>query len=133
MTKASPHPKVRATGVVYLLYLLMVISAAFFMKGLVVSGDAAATANNILAHESLFRAGFVICLIATALYLAMAALFYELFKPVNKSLSLLAAFSRSRRMRHSGMKGANVQRWEEQSVVARNGNERPVAGLRSRD
>jgi uncharacterized membrane protein YidH (DUF202 family) len=92
MTKASPRPKVRTTGVVYLLYFLTVISADFFVKGLVVSGDAAATANNILAHESLFRAGFAINLIATALYVAMTALFYELFKPVNKSLSLLAAF-----------------------------------------
>jgi len=92
MTKASPRPNVRTTGGVYLLYFLTVISADFFVKGLVVSGDAVATANNILAHESLFRAGFAINLVATALYVAMTALFYELFKPVNKSLSLLAAF-----------------------------------------
>jgi len=92
MTKALPHPKVRITGVVYLLYFLTVISADFLVKGLVVAGDAAATANNILAHESLFRTGLAINLIATALYIAMTALFYELFKPVNKSLSLLTAF-----------------------------------------
>jgi hypothetical protein len=85
-------PPVRITSIVYLLYFLTVMSAEFFMKGLVVSGDAAATANNILAHESLFRVGFAINLIATALYIAVTALFYELFKPVNRSLSLLAAF-----------------------------------------
>ncbi len=90
MTKA--RPKARITGVVYLLYFLTVISADFFVKRLIVSGDAAATANNILAHESLFRAGFAMNLVATALYIAMTALFYELFKPVNRSLSLLAAF-----------------------------------------
>jgi Domain of unknown function (DUF4386) len=90
MTKA--RPKARITGIVYLLYFLTVISADFFVKRLVVSGDAEATANNILAHESLFRAGFAINLIATALYIALTALFYELFKPVNRSLSLLAAF-----------------------------------------
>jgi hypothetical protein len=92
VTEASPHPRVRITGVVYLLYFLTVMSADFFVKGLVVSGDAAATANNILVHESLFRLGFAINLIATALYIAVTALFYELFKPVNRSLSLLAAF-----------------------------------------
>ncbi len=92
VAEASPRPKARITGVVYLLYFLTVMSADFLVKGLIVSGDAAATANNILAHESLFRVGFAINLIATALYIAVTALFYELFKPVNRSLSLLAAF-----------------------------------------
>jgi hypothetical protein len=90
--EASPRPKARITSVVYLLYFLTVMSADFLVKGLVVSGDAAATANNILAHDSLFRASFAINLIATALYIAVTALFYDLFKPVNRSLSLLAAF-----------------------------------------
>jgi hypothetical protein len=92
ISEASPRPRVRITSVVYLLYFLTVMSAEFLVKGLVVSGDAAATANNILAHESLFRVGFAINLIATALYIAVTALFYDLFKPVNRSLSLLAAF-----------------------------------------
>ncbi|MGA2424281.1 MAG: DUF4386 domain-containing protein [Terriglobales bacterium] len=92
IAEASPRPRARITGVVYLLFFLTVISAEFFVKGLVVDGDAAATANNILAHESLFRVGFAINLIATALYIAVTALFYDLFKPVNRSLSLLAAF-----------------------------------------
>ena len=90
--EASPRPRARITSVVYLLYFLTVMSADFFVKGIVVSGDAAATANNILAHQSLFRAGFAINLIATALYIAVTVLFYDLFKPVNRSLSLLAAF-----------------------------------------
>lgn len=68
------------------------MSAEFLVKGLVVAGDAAATANNILAHENLFRVGFAINLIATALYLALTALFYELFKRVGRTLALLAAF-----------------------------------------
>lgn len=88
----SPRPRARLTGVVYLLYFLTVMSAAFLVKGLVVSADAAATANNILAHESLFRMSFAINLIATALYITLTALLYELFKPVNRTLALLAAF-----------------------------------------
>src|SRR5208282_2822675 len=92
IAEASPRPRARITGVVYLLFFLTVISAEFFVKGLVVDGDAAATANNILAHESLFRVGFAINLIATACYIAVTLLFYDIFKPVNRSLSLLAAF-----------------------------------------
>ena len=67
--------------------------AIIFVGGrLFVFGDAAATATNILAHESLFQLGFAANLIQFACYVAVTGLFYDLFKPVNKSLSLLAAF-----------------------------------------
>jgi len=90
--EAPPRPKARVTGVVYLLFFVTAILGQLFVRGLVVSGDAAVTANNILAHESLFRLAFATNLIATAFYIAVTALFYELFKPVSRSLSLLAAF-----------------------------------------
>jgi hypothetical protein len=89
---ASPRPRTRITGIVYLLYFLTAVFSMLFLKGLVVDGDAASTANNILAHESFFRLGIATGLIATACYVAVTALFYELFKPVNRSFSLLAAF-----------------------------------------
>src|SRR5271165_3771066 len=92
IAETSPHPRARITGVVYLLYFLTAALAVFFIKGLVVSGDAAATANNILAHERLFRLSVAVGLIGTALYIAVTVLFYGLFKPVNKTVSLLAAF-----------------------------------------
>jgi len=87
----SPRPRARITGVVYLIYFLMAVLGEVFLRGLVVSGDAAATAN-ILAHQPLFRLGLATSLIATACYIAVTALFFDLFKPVNRSLSLLAAF-----------------------------------------
>ena len=90
--KASSRPRARLTGVVYLLYFLAAVMGEFFLKGLIVDGDAAATAHNILAHQPLFRLGLATGLIATACYIAVTALFYGLFKPVNRSLSLLAAF-----------------------------------------
>ena len=90
--QASPRPRARITGVVYAVYFLTAVLGEFFLSGLVVDGDAAATANNILAHQPLFRLGLATGLIATALYIAVTALFYDLFKPVNRSLSLLAAF-----------------------------------------
>jgi len=90
--EASPRPRARITGVVYLLYFLTAVFGEFFLRGLVVDGDATATANNVLAHQPLFRLGIATGLIATACYIAVTALFYDLFKPVNRSLSLLAAF-----------------------------------------
>ena len=92
IAEASPRPSARITGVVYLLYFLTAISGELFMKGLVVAGDTAATANNILAHQPLFRLGLAISLISTACYIAVTAFLYGLFKPVNRRLSLLAAF-----------------------------------------
>src|SRR5260370_3012121 len=59
---------------------------------LVVAGNAAATAANILGHERLFWLGFVLSLIGVALHIAWALLMYELLSPVNRSLSRLAAF-----------------------------------------
>jgi Domain of unknown function (DUF4386) len=88
----SQRPRARITGVVYLLYFLTAVFAVFLIRGLVVSGDAPATANNILAHERLFRLSVAVGLIGTALYIAVTVLFYRLFKPVNKTVSLLAAF-----------------------------------------
>jgi hypothetical protein len=92
IAEASSHPKARITGVVYLLYFLTAVGGELLLKGLVVERDAAITANNILAHEPLFRVGLAIGLISTVCYVAVTALFYDLFKPVNRSLSLLAAF-----------------------------------------
>src|SRR5574337_35879 len=89
---ASPRPNARAIGVVYLLYFLTAFFGAFLMKGLVIPGDAAATANSLLAHETLYRSGFAVGLIANAFYIALTALFYGLFEPVNRSISLVAAF-----------------------------------------
>jgi hypothetical protein len=92
ITETSPRLKARMAGGLWLLYVSMAGLADFARRGLVVNGDAAATATNILAHESLFRLGFAADLLAIACYIAMVALFYALFKPVNRTGSLLAAF-----------------------------------------
>ena len=76
--------------------LLEALTAGFgeviVLGRLVVAGNAAATAANILGHERLFWLGFTSSLIGVACHIAWALLFYELLKPVNRSLSLLAAF-----------------------------------------
>jgi uncharacterized membrane protein YuzA (DUF378 family) len=60
----------------------------------VVYSDAAATANNILAHETLYRLAGVADLFTFTCDAAVALIFYELLKPVSRSLSLFAAFFR---------------------------------------
>ena len=89
----SPRLKARIAGVVYLICGMSYSFARNDVRGkLVVAGDAAATAHNILAHESLYRLGFAAEIISAVCYVVVALLLYDLFKPVNKSLSLLAAF-----------------------------------------
>jgi hypothetical protein len=88
----TPQPRARLTGVVWLLYVLVASAGGLLMKGLVVSGDAAATANNFLAHETAFRAGAGFDLVGNALYIALSVLLYGLLRPVNRSLAMFAAF-----------------------------------------
>ncbi len=90
--EASTRLRARIAGVFYLTQFLAFVPGAFVSGRLVVSGDAAATASNMLAHEPLFRLGFAGDLIAAPCYIAVTLLFYNLFKPVNRRLSLLAAF-----------------------------------------
>jgi hypothetical protein len=71
--EASPPPRARMTGALYLLYFLTAILAQLLVgRGLAVSGE-------------------VTNVIATMCYLLVTLLFYGLFKPVSSSLSLLAA------------------------------------------
>ncbi|HEU0209185.1 MAG TPA: DUF4386 domain-containing protein [Candidatus Binatia bacterium] len=84
--------KARIIGLVYLLFFLTSILSVASLKGLVVKNDSAAMANAIVAHEQLFHLGVATGLIGTGFYVALVALFYMLFEPVNRSVSLVAAF-----------------------------------------
>lgn len=92
IAETSPRLKARITGAFYLLNILAGIFAqGFVSERLINSGDAAATATNILTHESLFRLGFAVYLIEMACQVVVTVLFYELLKPAGRSVSLLAA------------------------------------------
>jgi hypothetical protein len=89
----SPQLHARMAGASYLLGALTSVLGQMVVLGmLVVSGNATATAANILSHASLFRLGFVCSLITVPFHLVWAVLFLGLFSPVNKSVSLLAGF-----------------------------------------
>ena len=81
----------RIIGGVYFIFFLTSILSDTLLKGLV-QNDAAATATQILAHESWFRLGIATGLVETGFYVALTALLYHLFKPVNRTVSLAAAF-----------------------------------------
>jgi hypothetical protein len=66
--------------------------ARFARGGLLVAGDVAATATNIMAHQSLYQLSFAAEVLVVAFYVGVVALFHQLLKPVNGSVSLLAAF-----------------------------------------
>lgn len=86
---ASPRFQARMAGAIA--WITSTAGFASVIRGrLVVYGDAAATAHNIMAHELLFRLAFAGDVISI-LYIAYTLLLYNLFKPVSRSLSLLAA------------------------------------------
>ena len=87
----SPNALARTAAV---FYLLVFATGIFALAGdkLVVPGNAAATAANIVAHETAFRLAWLANLLASACYVVVTALFYRLFKPVSATVSLTAAF-----------------------------------------
>src|SRR4051812_33270959 len=88
----AAQPSARKIGIVYLFYPVTALLGTMFLKGIVVLTDSAATATNILAHESLYRAGFALDLIGNILYLTLAALLYAYFRPVSRHASMIAGF-----------------------------------------
>src|SRR5205809_1008198 len=94
ITETSPQVYARIGGVVYLMIIVIGFSSEFFVRDkLVVSGDVAATANNILASESLWRISIAGELILLVCAVALTLILYVLLRPVNKNLALLAVFS----------------------------------------
>jgi hypothetical protein len=68
------------------------LGEAYLPGKIIVSGDAAATAANIVNHPGLFRAAFATYLVEGICDIALAAIFYILLKPVNRNLALISAF-----------------------------------------
>lgn len=92
---ASLKAKARVAGLLYLAIFVIAPFAFFVVPGrIVVDGDAAATAANVVGSDGLFRAGMVAETAIIAIELVLAGLLYALLRPVSRPLSLAAAFAR---------------------------------------
>ncbi|MGC1308484.1 MAG: DUF4386 domain-containing protein [Phormidesmis sp.] len=81
----------RIAGVLYIIIIIAGMFGGLTREGLLVSGDPAATAENVIASESLFRASIMADIIMVLADVAIGVAFFYLLKPVNKGLSLLSA------------------------------------------
>ena len=92
-TAADTSPRIWARAVGFLYLLMIAIGSIPLLVGRVrMSNDAQAVAAAILAHPSQVHTAFAANLLVVVCYLPVTALFYKLFKPVNDTLSLIAAF-----------------------------------------
>lgn len=90
---ASLDRYARLTGIAMLLSIVFgVLGEAYLPGRIVVTGDAAATAANIVDHPTLFRLTFAAYLVEGICDISLAFLFYVLLRPVNRSVALLSAF-----------------------------------------
>lgn len=99
----------RIAGVLYLIIFFTNMFAYFLVgDGLIVPGDATATANNIMGSEPLFRAGIVSYLFVFLSDLGVAVLLYILLRSVNQPLALVAMIAR---LMQTTIHGLNLINW----------------------
>jgi len=88
--KTSPLTIARVAGLLYLLVVPLGIFGSLYVPSiLIVRGDAATTASNIIANELLFRLGIVSDLLAPLVLILVVLFLYKLLKPVNKNMAWL--------------------------------------------
>jgi hypothetical protein len=89
----SMHPTDKAARIAGAIYLSLVLIAPFAMLyvpgKLIVRGNAAATADNILAHETMFRLSIFGDLIGHVIFICLGIALYRLLNSVNNTWALL--------------------------------------------
>jgi hypothetical protein len=89
----SPQLYARIGGLLYLIIIVIGFLGEFFVRNrLIVSKDAVATADKIVASEFLWRVGIAGELLLLICAVALTMIFYVLLRPVSRNLALLAAF-----------------------------------------
>ena len=95
INETSPLIYARVAGLAYLITIMLgIFSVNFIESDLVVSGDNAATLNNIMENELMFRIGIASEILMYVLVILLAWALYEILKTVNKNLALLALLCR---------------------------------------
>ena len=86
---SSPPIRPRVVGFLYFMLFFAPFGLIYVPSRLFVRGDAAATATNIIASDSLFRLGIVSNILHPIVMILLVLAFYQLLKPVNTSMALL--------------------------------------------
>src|SRR6266853_3488016 len=91
------HPIKKAARIAGAVYLSMVVTGPFSLiyvpSKLIVRGNAAATAENILAHQTLFNLAILADLVGQVIFICLAIALYRLLSGVNKTWAgLMVAF-----------------------------------------
>lgn len=75
----------RLAGLLYLIWVLTAIYGIMYVPShTIVRGDAAATANKILANEFIFRTGIINGIISSTIFVFIGLTLFRLFKNVNE-------------------------------------------------
>lgn len=95
--RSDTNPRTAAViaGIGYVILFALAVFANFLVReGLVVTGDAQATAANIAESEGLFRLGMVSFLVIFLVDVVVAWALYIVFRRASRDLSLVAAWFR---------------------------------------
>lgn len=91
-TEISPRSKGRLFALFYLMTIVTgVFAQGFISERLIDHNDAARTVANIAANGTLYRFGFTLFMVEMVSQIVMTLLFYDLLKPVNRSVARTAA------------------------------------------
>jgi len=88
---SEPRGWARLAGLLWIVTIGFGVFAEGFVRGRLITDDAASTLSNIFANEAFYRLGETALFIGTAAYLALTAIMYQLLAPVGRTLSLIAA------------------------------------------
>lgn len=89
----SINTTARLGGLLYLINIVLGFFAIGYVPGLlIVSKDPIHTAQNILAHETLYRLSIAAHIVILLTNIPLALVFYRLFKPVSTNATLLVIF-----------------------------------------
>jgi hypothetical protein len=92
--KTNPNKTARVAGFLSLVMIPFALFGIVWAPSLIVPGDAATTAGNIMASESLFRLSIASSLVVQVGHVLLVLVLYKLLKPVNKNHAwLMVIFS----------------------------------------
>jgi hypothetical protein len=87
--KMNPKKTARVAGVLWFITFISIVITALTRSPLLESGDAVATAQNIMAAKSQFGIGFLSDLIHQVIFIFYVLVLYKLLKPVSKNQAAL--------------------------------------------